>query len=308
MTRFVTVAAAPDTRIPLGIENGAKYALIGPTGERATFNDTTDRDHVGFLDGENGSSGLDSADFAEAFDSLVEGDGAIAGDGFLERRPVTLQGIIDPTGGITIVGQRITKLRRIVNEARRADMSMLWKTTGGVPVQIKARRQNFRITGRHPKAFQIGIVAHDPRIYSQELKFLQANPNQALVGGFMSPLTSPLTSNAGVAGQLLLNNIGTFDTPPFFAIYGPITAPVITNLTTGEEMRFTYTLGANEYLAIDTFASRILLNGTADRDDALDFIRSEWIKLAPGVNDVRLSASSYSTGASLVAQWRDAWE
>lgn len=51
----------------------------------------------------------------------------------------------------------------------------------------------------------------------------------------------------------------------------------------------------------------INLDTANDRYGALDFANTQWSGIVPGSNDVRLSYFSFSTGAKLVADYRDAW-
>lgn len=294
--------------VQLGIEVGTKYELIR-SGFRATFNDPTDPDHVGYLDGENGVTGLDGADVREVSDDVVEGDGAIHGDKWhLGRRAITFQGLIDPEGGIGVVGARITKLRQIVNGGRSDDIYINWTTTNSVPVTISPRAQQpLRIAGRLPKTFSIALISDDPLIASQALHSTSVLASSGGVGGFGSPLTSPLTSGALPSGQLVVENVGTEDTCPVFIITGPITNPTIRNATTGEEINLTYTLNVGEQLYVVVADAAVKLNGIEDRDNAYDFLRSSWIKLVPGNNDIRLFAQSFSAPAALAVEWRDTW-
>lgn len=294
--------------VALGVENGAKYTIVGPDGTRITFNDQGDADHVGFLDGDNGVTGLDGAEVRENADDIVEGDGGIHGDFWLGRRPFTFTGIIDPTGGAVSIASKITKLRQAIARARRADVVVTYTTTGGNAVRLVARAQQpIRITNRYPKAFQIALVSADPLILSAAENAAAVLASAGGSGGFTSPLTSPLTSGASPSGQLTVTNNGTEDTYPRFTIVGPAVNPTILNATTGESMSFIYSLAAGEYLSIDTKNATVKLNGTADRDYAYDFLRSVWLRLVPGANDLRLLFSSFSTGAQMSVAWRDAW-
>jgi hypothetical protein len=217
-------------------------------------------------------------------------------------------GIIDPEGGIALVGEKITRLRQIVNGGRSDDIHIDWQTTGSVSVTISPRAQQpLRIAGRHPKTFTIGLVSEDPLIASAALHTSSVLASAGGAGGFGSPLTSPLTSGALPTGQLLVENVGTEETCPVFILTGPLTNPTIRNATTGEEIVLTYTLGAGEQLYVIVAEAAVRLNGLEDRDGAYDFLRSTWIKLVPGNNDIRLFAQSFSAGAALAVEWRDTW-
>lgn len=301
---LVPVAPGVDTSIPTGPQVSAKYTLTGPDGTRAVFNDQTDRDYVGMV---QQITGLDSPDVRESADDLVQMDGGIHGDFFYGRRPITLNGIILNPGSADNRNRRMTKLMRASN-AMRQDATLAWILEGGYEQFVSVRRQQpLRIIGAWQKEFQLAVVAADPRIYGAELKTEQVAAVGGSIGGLSSPMTSPLTSNAGVAGQMNVENRGNTGTAPLITIYGPCVNPVIVNFTTGEEIALVYTLSANEFLVLDTLNRTVLLNNTASRYGAVDFARTSWFWIEPGLNDLRFSPSSASAGSSMVVQWRDAW-
>lgn len=314
MSRAVTapvfLAPGPESiAAPLGTEFGAIYTITGPDGTRAVLNNPLDRDFVGYLIGDDAVTGLERAGVRESSDTLPEADGGIHGIFRYDRLSFTLKGLVDTYTDPALSAIRQAKLLR-ATDAMGADSTLAWAPTTTPPVMVSFRQaQPTRITGRRPKAFMVAGVAEDPLIYSQAYQLAQVAPSSQAVGGFSSPLRSPLSSNAGIAGQLFVTNAGTRPTWPVITVYGPAVNPVITNFTTGKSLTLNYTLLAGEYLAIDTNPRlrRITLNGTANRYSALDFARSTWWALAAGLNDVRLSFSSYSAGAALTLQWRDAW-
>jgi hypothetical protein len=53
--------------------------------------------------------------------------------------------------------------------------------------------------------------------------------------------------------------------------------------------------------------TEINLDTANDRYGVLDFANTQWGGLVPGSNDVRLSYFSFSTGAKIIAEYRDAW-
>lgn len=91
----VGVPLGPASEVAVGVEQGAKYELIAADGTRAVLNDRTDLDFVGFLTAPPG--GLDSPEVRESADLIVEGDGGVHGTFYFGRRPVILEGLIDPT-------------------------------------------------------------------------------------------------------------------------------------------------------------------------------------------------------------------
>lgn len=132
-----TLAAGAD--IAIGVEQGAKYELIGPDGTRAVFNDPGDIDHVGFLTAV--PSGLDSPEVRESADVLVEADGGVHGDFWFGRRPFTLEGLIDPTPAAVPSGDLAETSAKVMENRLtnpRPDRSTGWQAgatlTLGAPV------------------------------------------------------------------------------------------------------------------------------------------------------------------------------
>jgi|GEM_PF-2036679 len=297
-------AGGSDTSLPFGIEVGIRYDLSGPDGARVSFNEPADRDFVGYL---QEVTGLDGPEVRESAELLVQGDGGVHSDFYFGRRPITLSGIIDPSVFGTVRNQRVTRLLRATN-AMRGDATLSWNATGGVPVQVRVRRQNSpRISGGRLKQFQVSLVAADPRIYGEDTNVAQVAAGAVTTAGFTSPMLSPLTATPSPVGQVLVTNLGNAGAPPVISIYGPVTNPVVTNQTSGRALSFAYTLNATEHLDIDVLARTVLFNGSVNRYSALDFVNSEWWELGAGSNDIRFTAASFAAGASLVIIWNHAW-
>jgi len=293
----------PLSAIPFGIEVGVTYTLTGPGGTIVTFNDSTDTNFVGYLEE---VTGLDGADVREAAELYVQGDGGIHSDFYFGRRAITLSGLLDPNSTGLARNLMVKNLLEASN-AMKEDATLSWTATGGLPVSVKVRRQNPpRISGGRVKAFQLSLVAADPRIYGTTINNAQATAGGSASGGFTSPIISPWQSGASPVGQIIVANLGNMSSPPTITIYGPITNPTVKNQTTGESLAFTYSLAASEYLEINTADRTIYLNGSTNRYSALNFISSAWWELQPGNNDIRLSASSYSTGAYVSLLWNHA--
>jgi acyl carrier protein phosphodiesterase len=111
-----------------------------------------------------------------------------------------------------------------------------------------------------------------------------------------------------VTGQQFVINAGDAPTWPRFRIDGPIVNPQVLSQTTGQLVALNYNLGAGEWLSVYPESGRVLLNDTAERYSAYDFAQSSWFQLAPGSNDIRLLASSFSSPAQLTVFHRSAWE
>ena len=161
-------------------EASIKYTFVGPTGARAVLNDPTDPDFVGYLDGEEAISGIESPEIRDSYTDLADADGGMAGSNFYSRRPIVMNGKVFPTSA----SDRNTKLGKLMaaTDARFADGTLTWTPTGGEPVFVKFRRQlPFRAKGGFNKEFQLGLVCPDPRIYTQRAMtiYTETNGNSA---------------------------------------------------------------------------------------------------------------------------------
>lgn len=285
------------------------YALTGPNGMRAVWNDESDPDYVGVI---TEISGMDSPDMSEAAENLVQEDGGIHGDFFHNRRPIVLDGLLmnpaDPT-------ERNTRMVKITgaSDAMRTDAILRFQPSGMELLQTRVRRQNGpRFAGAWQKTCQVGLVADDPRIYSDTV---YTNSVPAAATGFEPsgrsfPETGDITYGISTpSGQILVTNAGNTTSYPVFTIYGPGNFPALTNATSGYTLFFTGTLGSGEYLTIDTNPLRrtVTLNGSASAYRRLRFADSTWWGLVPGINDVRLSFAAFDTGAAMGIAWRNAW-
>lgn len=290
------------------VELDAVYEITNPSGMTAVFNDPANPNYVGVV---TELTGFDSPDIRESADDLVQEDGGVHGDFFDGRRPVTISGLLLNPASVLDRNTRMDRLTSAVT-ALRQDTFIIWTPTGGEQRFMAVRLQNGpRFTGAWQKEFLVGLVAEDPRIYSTQIyqQTVAANTTGSL-GGRTFDRTYDVSYGGGApAGGMTVSNLGTTITYPTLIVYGPGNNPTITNATTGQSISLTYSLSSTEFLQIETnpIQRSILLNNQASRYQALDFATSSWWGLVPGDNDIRVSFSAVSAGASLGVTWRNAW-
>jgi hypothetical protein len=295
-------------QLPNAPQSSAVYTLTGPDGSVAVFNDPTSPNYIGPLEE---ITGFESPEVRENADNLVQMDGGIHGDFFYGRRPITMSGKIINAVDATDRNTKLTNLEKATN-AMRGDSKLVWTPDGGEQVFMNVRRQQpLRVTGGWIKDFQISLVSADPRIYSTTLYSTTVGAASASgAGGFSFPMAFPINFGAAaVTGQILAENRGNALTYPVLTINGPGTNPSVYNATTNQTIALIYTLAAGESMVIDTLNRTVLLNGVAvnNKYGAVDFLNTSWWGMVSGINDLRLIYYSYSTGASLRVDWRDAW-
>ena len=289
-SHLVTVATGSDPQTPFAYEVGTEYEIVAADGTRVTFNDSTDRDFVGYLEE---VTGIDSPDVRESFDLIVEGDGARHSNFFHGRRPITLSGLLNPGVQGSVANKNATRLLRVTN-AMRQDAYLRWTVTGGVPVQVAVRRgAPPRITGNRTKQFLVTLVAADPRVYSQATKTFNA---YYLFGGAGGNVT----------------NSGTVETFPTITIGGTCVNPTITNNTTGKSLSLTTTLTATQSLELN-FADRTIKTQTgANAYSTMNYTTSQWFGLVPGVNSLTVTATGTvaygnANASRVTISHNDAW-
>ena len=144
----------------------------------------------------------------------------------------------------------------------------------------------------------------DPRLYASSVSTVSMTQATSS-GGLTFPATFNLSFGGAISGgSAVCTNSGEFSTPWVATISGPITDPRIENVTTGQIIYFTGSLGAGETLVVGSLDRTALLNGEASR---YSWIKqgTQWFDLAPGNNTIRLAGASGS--GSMTVQYRSAW-
>lgn len=126
--------------------------------------------------------------------------------------------------------------------------------------------------------------------------------NQA--GGMGIPMGIPMDMSVGGTETLSLLNYGNCDAYPTITLYGALTNPSLTNLTTGETINITYTLDdSNDYIVIDIFNRTVLLYPGAT--NARQYFSGDFFTLVPGLNEISLNSGVYNTSGKATFVYRD---
>ena len=144
------------------------------------------------------------------------------------------------------------------------------------------------IRGTILKDFQLALVSADPRAYTMTQYQRDSGP---LVNGTV---------------EIAVPNDGSIPTPPRLYVYGPITNPAITNLTTGETLTFAYTVAAGQFIDIDTKSPTAYRNDGVNLIDKLNAATNSFFLLGPGWTTLRLTGSGGDGSEKLRAESRDA--
>ncbi len=182
------------------------------------------------------------------------------------------------------------------------------------PQRVMARLERRAIPTDH--AWSVGhhrctlqFVASDPRRYSiaEYTSPLVGLPAPG-IGGLSFPLSFPLSfGTPGIPGVVTVVNAGEAVAWPTYVVTGPVTAPVITNTTSGRVLQWasSFTLNAGSVMTVDTAARSVVVDGAARRDTLQV---ADWAPLTVGSNTVVFNGSgTYDPAAGLQVRWRSSW-
>ncbi|MFF9704090.1 phage distal tail protein [Streptomyces griseofuscus] len=154
-------------------------------------------------------------------------------------------------------------------------------------------------------------VASDPRRYAVGEQILTASL-PASEPGLAWPLTWPLDyGTPGSTGRLTVANTGTAATHPVVEFRGPVTAPSLVNVDTGDALEYDLPLAAGDVLVVDTGAGTVTLNGTASRLSTATSrsVPEQTFTIPPGTTTFMFRAAPGSTdpAASVAVRYRAAY-
>lgn len=178
-----------------------------------------------------------------------------------------------------------------------------------VPKSVLVRRSG-KVAETYPTlvdaVFSIVLEAPDPRKYSAQVHMPgPVNAASSSLIGFTVPFTVPVTLPAQApAGTMALANAGTFESRPVITITGPIVAPTVTNVTTGQTVSWSLlSLGASDVLVADFSMAQSYLNGVYVPADVFS---AWWVLPASATSTIALGGKP-QPGATISASYSDSW-
>lgn len=153
---------------------------------------------------------------------------------------------------------------------------------------------------------QIQVLCQDPRIYDSDLTTITLQLPAGTTNGRGYNRQYPLTyGGIATSGVVTINNNGNRPAPATLTINGPVTNPIIVNDTLGVTLQFSIDIATGDTLVIDLLNRTIMLNGTANRRNAM-LPGSRWFLLQIGANQLRYQAATITT-SNLVVAYRSTW-
>jgi hypothetical protein len=227
-------------------------------------------------------------------------NGVWAGDAFLGERPMSMNGTITAP---SIEVAEAAKDRLIAAVSLSAVPMIV--TQGTLVRSLMVRRSGAVIVNDigddgTSLEWSIQIIATDPRkTAAVALTGTTGLPMSS--GGLTVPFTVPFAiASTVVSGQVNLTNPGNIAGKVVLRIDGPVTAPVVTHVSSGKSIVFSasLTIPAGNYVLIDMESHQVLENGTASRNGWVT--GRGWSSFQPGDNTWAFSAAAHNTGTLTV--------
>lgn len=220
-----------------------------------------------------------------------------------------LTGEVRVYGDGALLHQNRVMLERALNSCLAGGGVMSWLPQGSNTRQRLADLYlddyDFKIDG---SSYIVSVQMGCPKAFSED-ETATVVDSAALTetgGGFVIPLTIPVTISASSGGDLTVTNEGSFYAYPVLRAYGPIIDPSIINQTTDERLNFTGSIASGDYWEIDLHAQTVKLNGTTSVT-ALDVSTSTWFNCGFGATALQLSGSGFTSQTFLRAYMRSAF-
>lgn len=234
--------------------------------------------------------------------------GMFQGRSLAGKRIVVFNFTIKPGVGGVSFQQAVDTLRTITAPTESPTEEPLAIRLGGQGwwASARAKKRSLTVDTLHSVGYATGSIlweATDPRVYGLAQQTQATGLASPPTDGLVFPITAPLVFGTGRAGgQMVVTNTGGASSWPLFQIKGPITAPVITNLDTGQVLAFSSSLvlASTDTLTIDTDSRAVTLAGVS-RNNTLAV--RQWFPVLPGSTRIGFTASTYNAAALLTASW-----
>jgi hypothetical protein len=182
-------------------------------------------------------------------------------------------------------------------------------------ITLRASGYAWPIVGPNQRDIQLQWVAADPLIRDPTVKTATAWAGTVTGAGRAYPLVFnrvyPTGGGSATTGQIA--TVGDVGIKPNLAVYGPVTAPVVTIDPPGSPaftIRFAagFTIAAGHWVAVNTTTKTALLDGDPAQSVAnqIDWQNTTWPVVPPGpAASLALTGTSTSAVTQVQAAWQD---
>jgi hypothetical protein len=160
--------------------------------------------------------------------------------------------------------------------------------------------------------FRFVCKVKDPTIYGATLKTAttQGVDPSTSSGSALYSFEYPIIYGASTYSvtNTATNNGNLPVYPVSVTVNGPVNNPIVTNVTTGEYIKFSTNLASSSNVLVITY-DKDSLSAAVDGNSVLNTKDSgtTWFKIQPGGNEISLSGSSIGSGAYVEVKYRDGY-
>lgn len=165
--------------------------------------------------------------------------------------------------------------------------------------------ENTHAPGYAHASWSINLFAPDPFIYSSRMRAFEiAFPSRS--GGLVWPATWPATwDSVSTSGMVTVVNPGTEPVALMLTVTGGVDDFTVANPDTGESLTVVNpdgaTLGAGEWMLVDTGRRQALLMGTGSRRS---WVRGDWLWLPSGESTLAIASTAANAAARVAGEYR----
>jgi hypothetical protein len=281
------------------------------TGQSITFSDGTDTTEIVVI--HTIPTGLHSAIIRQAQENLSFRDGIQSGDAYLGAKVITWE--------IIMVADSEAKMISLINKIRKIFMPpverglnktlhrLTFTDVDGyakyLDYEIETFPQFSKTVNNHVRMDCVFTIrANDPRYYAQTVS--QSVLSSLYVsGGLQVEAQVPAQLAIAFVGGVVIVNNGSYKSSPKITIRGPVTNPILYNLTTGQALKYNVTLLAGENIYCDCVTGQTTKNGSDNSSELAD--DSTFIDLISGNNRLLFTDYTLSGTGECIIDYQSVW-
>lgn len=237
-------------------------------------------------------------------------DGMFTGQDFLSGRTISI--IFNTFGsGATSAQTNFNTIQQALLPQRSGTTPLYFKlptAAGDQFVNARVRALQTTIDPNYTYGYitsQVTFFCPDPNIYDTTLQSGSLVLGTGL-GRTYNRIYNLLYNSGASSPAFTLNNAGWATTYPTITFNGPITNPIVGNVTQGYYLFFNATIVDVDSVVIDTYNKAVTLNGSPARNLLLN--TSKWFSASPGNNKIYFYGTGTLAGTTGgTVTWRNAY-
>ena len=241
-------------------------------------------------------------------------DGAVVPNQLYGGRLITLEGKVYANDISTYRSRRIaletaTGIQRDTS-GNLKPITLKFKTMDDISLQVEVYTRQLVFADEYLTHGKFKLDLFAPSLYLVGQTLLSSDIFVFFGGGMEIPMAIPMSMNQSGSSVTELTNSGNVSSYPIYTLFGPLTNPTFTNLTTGKSFTLNYTLSSSsENITIDTIKRTVIYRPTQNGNptNIRQYFSGDFVTLVPGVNQVKLSNSNYNNQAFCRVVWRDSY-